>query len=92
MDYITPKPVRHEFCDECDGCKPSLADPRTMKPFPNDSPEMVKIMEMWENDTNYAQRKAYIEMSMGYECDEGVKKLSYQVIEKIKTVLEKFHG
>src|SRR5688572_19430485 len=70
----------HEFCDECKGCRPAMAKIKKGpdgKPLvnesglmetdgnvPDDDPMMVVINHLWDNDTTYAQRRSYIEVTL----------------------------
>jgi hypothetical protein len=37
-----------------------MLDRNTGKPVPNDTPMMVVINQIWDSDTTYAQRRAFI--------------------------------
>lgn len=78
----------HEFCDNCHGCRPALADPKTMQPLPLDHPIMVKVDELWDNETTYDQRKAFIEVTLHNSRTENDMRLAEEVISKIKNVLD----
>lgn len=54
----------HEFCDTCPGCRPAMLDVRTGKRLPDDDPKMTKVNRVWDNDTTYEQRKAFIEVTL----------------------------
>jgi hypothetical protein len=46
------------FDDDCPGCKPSLINMKTGKPYKDDSLLMQAILEMW-NTTTLEERKAW---------------------------------
>lgn len=46
------------FDENCKGCRPVIIDTRTGKAFPDDSPQMVAVMELWSK-TSRAQRVAF---------------------------------
>ena len=54
----------HEFCDDCPGCRPALLDVKTGKVMAPDDPVMTKINDVWDNETTYAQRRAFIEVTL----------------------------
>lgn len=56
----------HEFCDDCPGCRPRLAKLEDGKaiPVPLDDPAQQKIDHIWDNNTTYAQRRSYIEVTL----------------------------
>jgi hypothetical protein len=54
----------HEFCDHCPGCRPAILDVTTGRALAADSPMMMRVNKIWDKDTTYAQRKAYIEVTV----------------------------
>lgn len=54
----------HEFCDDCSGCRPALLDMETKQPLSNDDPIMISVNKVWDDDTTYAQRRAFIEVTL----------------------------
>lgn len=54
----------HEFCDNCSGCRPSLIDTKTKQRMADDNPIMIKINQIWDNETTYAQRRAFIKVTL----------------------------
>lgn len=50
----------HEFCDNCPGCRPAMLDMQTNKPVPRNDPKMQIVDKIWDNETTYAERKAFI--------------------------------
>lgn len=77
----------HEFCDSCPGCRPALVtiDGRQM---PDDDPKMVIINEIWDNQTTYAQRRAFIEVTLKNSNNFRDLKLCEEVMQKIQKALE----
>jgi hypothetical protein len=74
----------HEFCDSCPGCRPAMLDARTGKPIPNDDLMMVVINRIWDNETSYAQRRAFIEVTLKNAHDSHNMQLAQQVIRKFQ--------
>jgi hypothetical protein len=70
----------HEFCDSCPGCRPAMMS-LDGKRVPDDDPMMIKVMSIWENETSYAQRRAYIEENA------RDRQLCMQVMHKIQQAL-----
>ncbi len=77
----------HEFCDKCEGCRPAMLDPRTGVKVPDTDPMMVSVNRAWDNETTFAQRKAFIEVTLK-NCRNPVELRLYQeVVEIIKAAL-----
>lgn len=55
--------MTHEFCDHCDGCRPGMIG-FDGKVLPESDPLMMKISAVWRNKTTYAQRKAFIDVTL----------------------------
>lgn len=87
----------HEFCDNCPGCRPAILDMRTRRPLGPDTPEMKAVNEVWDKDTTYAQRRAYIEVTLHNSRQPGELRLAEQVMAKIQQAwdhqehLKKYH-
>lgn len=77
----------HEFCDSCPGCRPALMslDGRRV---PDDDPMMIAIMRIWDNETSYAQRRAYIEVTLKNSRKSRDLELCNQIMHKIQQVLK----
>ncbi len=82
----------HEFCDSCPGCRPALLDINTHEVLSNDSPVMKIVNQIWDNETTYAQRKAFIEVTLHNSRLPNEMKLWQEVNEKITKALEKNDG
>jgi hypothetical protein len=54
----------HDFCDHCPGCRPALIDLKTGQLMPPDSPVMIAINRIWNTQTTYAERKAFVEVTV----------------------------
>ena len=78
----------HEFCDTCPGCRPAMLDVKSGKPLPSDHPAMVVVNRVWSNDTTYAQRRAFIEVTLKNSRRPEDVKLFQEVATKIQTALE----
>lgn len=61
--------MTHEFCDHCPGCRPALIDLASGRPLPDDSPEMLRVNRIWDRQTTYAERKAFIQVTV-HNCRE----------------------
>ena len=77
----------HEFCDTCPGCRPALATLDGRK-VPDDDPKMVIINELWDTQTTYAQRRAFIEVTLKNSRNSIDVKLCQQVMDKIQEALK----
>lgn len=73
----------HEFCDSCPGCRPALMTPDG-KIIPNDDPTMMKINHIWDEETTFAQRRAFIEVTLKNSKNTHDLALASQVIEKFQ--------
>ncbi len=76
----------HEFCDDCSGCRPALLDMETQQALVHDDPIMVAVNNLWDNDTTYAQRRAFIEVTLHNSRVPQDMALAAQVSEKIGLV------
>lgn len=50
----------HDFCDHCPGCRPALIDLKTGKLMAQDSATMKAVNDIWNKQTTYDERKAFI--------------------------------
>jgi len=78
----------HEFCDDCKGCRPAILDLQTNEAMHDDSPVMQAVNEMWDNETTYAERRAYIQVTLHSSRNQVDMERATTVIDKIKKVLE----
>ena len=74
--------MRHEFCDHCEGCRPALIDGETGKVYAQDSPLMLEINRIWDKETTYAERKAFIDVTLHNASDEKSFRLASSVAAK----------
>ena len=79
----------HEFCDSCEGCKPAILDTMTGKAVPSDNPMMIAVMDVWENETSYAERRAYIEVTLKNSRTEFDMNLCEEVTRKMRAALQR---
>lgn len=84
---LPPGLETHEFCDTCEGCRPAMLDLKTNRPMPQDHPTMKKINKVWDNDTTYEQRRAFIDVTLHSRKTRVNMLLANQVMELIKAVL-----
>jgi hypothetical protein len=78
--------MTHEFCDHCEGCRPALLDLTTGQPLPADSPLMLKVNQIWNHQTTYAERKAFIDVTVHNSRDAETVRLARAVIERIEGI------
>ena len=79
---------KHEFCDECPGCRPALLDVKTEKIMTDDHPIMIAINEIWDHNTSYEERKAFINVTYHNSRNEEDKALFHKVMDQFKVKLE----
>lgn len=75
---------KHEFCDHCPGCRPALVDVATGRVLPDDSTLMIAVNRVWNTHTSYAERKAFIEVTLHNSRAEKDLQLAAAVMTKIK--------
>lgn len=73
----------HEFCDSCPGCRPALMNPKTGQVLQNDDPLMIKVNDIWDNQTTYAQRRAFIEVTLHNSRNPQDVKRAQEVVQMI---------
>lgn len=74
--------THHEFCDHCPGCRPALIDGETGKLYAQDSPLMLEINRIWDKETTYAERKAFIDVTLHNSYDAETIRLAAGVAAK----------
>lgn len=79
--------AKHEFCDHCPGCRPALLNAQTGQVMADDDPIMIAVNKVWNHDTTYDMRKAFIEVTLHNSEDERDRSLAGQVISKIQDAL-----
>lgn len=79
--------AKHEFCDHCPGCRPALLDLATGKPLAEDTPVMIAVNKIWDNDTTYAQRKAFVAITWHQSKKPDDVKLAMMITQKIEKAL-----
>jgi hypothetical protein len=72
----------HEFCDHCPLCRPGLID-QTGRVMPDDSPIMVIINRIWNRESTYAERKAFIDITLHNRHTTDNLRLAGGLMEKI---------
>jgi hypothetical protein len=73
----------HQFCDHCPGCRPALVDPLTGKLLPDDSPITVAVNKIWDTNTTYDERKAFIEVTLHNSRNLDDLRLARAVMDKV---------
>lgn len=79
----------HEFCDHCPGCRPAFIDTQTGKALAADSPTMLTVNAVWDNQTTYAERKAFISVTLHNSRAPDDMRLAQAVMKKIEDGLDK---
>jgi hypothetical protein len=77
----------HEFCDHCPGCRPVIFNPVTGQVYPLDSPVMKVVNRIWDHDTTYAERKAFIEVALHNSRQPEHLRLAQAVTGKMQAAL-----
>jgi hypothetical protein len=55
----------------------------------DDDPVMIRVNKIWNNETTYEMRKAFIEVTLHNSRDERDLSLANQVVDKFKKGTEK---
>jgi hypothetical protein len=79
--------MTHEFCDHCPGCRPAIIDWDSGKPFPDDSPLMLAINRIWDKETTYEERKAFIDVTVHNSRRSSDRRLARRVAAKFETAI-----
>lgn len=79
--------AKHEFCDTCPGCRPAMVDTRTGEVVPADHPLMIATNWVWDHETTYAERKAFIDVTHHNKHGPEELRLAVSVMNKIQGVL-----
>lgn len=75
--------INHDFCDHCPGCRPALLDLITGRPLADDSPEMLRVNKIWNEQTTYRERKAFIAVTVHNSRAAEDMRLAQNIIAKI---------
>lgn len=78
----------HEFCDDCPGCRPAMADVKTGEVLGNNTPTMQIVNRIWDNETTYAERKAFIEVTLHNFRQPHELRLAQKVMSQIQVALQ----
>ena len=78
----------HEFCDHCLGCRPVVIDISTGQPFADDSAVMLEVNRLWNNRTSYAERKAFIDITVHNSRKSKDMRLAAPFLEQIAHVIK----
>lgn len=79
---------KHEFCDECPGCRPALLDVKTEKIMADDHPIMIAINDVWDYETSYGERKAFIDVTYHNSTNEEDKTSFLKIMKMFRSKLE----
>lgn len=74
----------HEFCDDCPGCRPAMLDMKTQQPLSDDDPIMIAVNKIWDSNTTYAQRRAFIEVTLHNSRNTKDMSRTQEVMQKIE--------
>ena len=75
--------MTHEFCDHCPLCRPALLDLRTGGLMSSDSPVMVRMNHIWNHETTYAERKAFIDVTVHNRHSDQNMRLAQSIMDKL---------
>lgn len=67
-----------------------MLDTTTGKKLPDDSPIMLVVNQIWDNETTYQERKAFIEVTLHNSQSPSDLRLFRALVEKIQQRIE--HG
>lgn len=77
------------FSDDCPGCRPAMINLATGERFPDDSPPMLAVLEVWKN-TTVGQRLAWHRVTcqnsrteMDLLFCQGLQRLLQTALERI---------
>lgn len=79
---------QHAFCDTCRGCRPAIVTVDTGRELAEDDPLMIRVNRIWDHHTSYAQRKAYIEVTVHNSRDPENIRLSTVIINKFQEAFQ----
>lgn len=82
----------HAFCDHCPGCRPAILNVQTGESLPPDDPIMIAVNQIWDKETTYAQRKAFIEVTLHNSRTPYDMELFQQVSRKVNHLHHKGGG
>lgn len=71
------------FDDECSGCRPQMVDTRTVRPFADDSAEMVIVNRLW-SETTADERRAWHR----FTCQNSRSLVDVQIVKTFADRLE----
>jgi hypothetical protein len=74
----------HEFCDHCPGCRPAMINIETGQVMPQDSDVMIAVNRIWDHETTYAERKAFIAVTLHNSRRFDDMQLAGRVMQKIQ--------
>ncbi len=77
----------HAFCDHCPGCRPCAIDATTGEPMPEDSSIMIAVNRIWNTQTAYAERKAYIDVTVHNSRKPEDLALATAVVQRFKSTM-----
>ena len=78
----------HEFCDSCPGCRPAIFSMETGRPLPPEDPIMIVVNDIWDTQTTYAQRRAFIEFTLHNSRNPQDMRLVAEVNQMIEAALK----
>lgn len=76
--------MKHEFCDHCPGCRPALVDLKTGNAMAADSEIMILVNRVWNTETTYAERKAFIDVTVHNSVKPDDFRLASGIMAKIE--------
>lgn len=80
-----------EFDDQCEGCKPVVLDPMTMRPYAPEHPFMLAAARAW-TETTYQERQAFHNVTCLNSRDSLDLAFVREIKRKIKLYVEEITG
>lgn len=81
----------HDFCDTCPLCRPAMIElqqPGAQRPDVKKLKKQKRVIDrVWDFDTSYDQRRAFILVTRNRSTDSADVELCRQVNEKIQAAL-----
>jgi hypothetical protein len=78
----------HDFCDTCPDCRPAILDVNTGQRLAAGHPVFDAVMRVWDNDTSYEERRAFITVTTNKPYGAAEEKLFDQLNNKFRAALD----
>lgn len=81
---------RHEFCDQCPGCRPAVMVSANAPPGAHAA--MTKIVNhIWDHETRFEERKAFIEVTLHNDRDPEKMRLAAALAKRFEAAVNEGH-